>query len=126
MQGRTHGLTRRVVSLIFGLRMAGFLCLTFLLLAPSARAQVSTASVNGVIRDPKAAVISGATIVLRNVETSVERTSVSNNAGEYVILNITPGRYTLQANASGFNPQKTAELVLTVDQIATFDFSLAI
>ena len=126
MQDRTEGFARQVMSLIPGLRIAGFLCLTLLLLAGSARAQVSTASVNGVIRDPKGAVISGATIVLHSVETSVEHTSVSNNSGEYVILNITPGRYTIQANALGFNPQKTAEFVLAVDQVATFDFSLAV
>jgi hypothetical protein len=71
-------------------------------------------------------VIPGATIVLRSVETSVEHSSVSNSAGDYVILNITPGRYTIQANAKGFNPQKTSEFVLAVDQIATFDFSLKV
>src|ERR1700728_2354567 len=126
MQDRTEGFARQIMSLIPGLRFAGFLSLTLLLLAGSARAQVSTASVNGVIRDPKGSVISGAAIVLHSVETSVEHTSVSNNAGEYVILNITPGRYTIQANSPGFNPQKTSEFVLAVDQIATFDFALSI
>ena len=126
MQDRTEGFARHVMSLIPGLRIAGFLCLTLLLMVGSARAQVSTASVNGVIRDPKGAAISGATIVLHSVETSVEHSSVSNSSGEYVILNITPGRYTIQANAPGFNPQKTAEFVLAVAQTATFDFSLSI
>ena len=32
----------------------------------------------------------------------------------------------IQASAQGFNPQKVAEFVLAVDQIATFDFSLAL
>jgi hypothetical protein len=126
MQDRTEGFARQIMSLIPGPRFAGFLSLTLLLLAGSARAQVSTASVNGVIRDPKGSVISGAAIVLHSVETSVEHTSVSNNSGEYVILNITPGRYTIQANSPGFNPQKTSEFVLAVDQIATFDFALSI
>jgi hypothetical protein len=102
------------------------LCLILLLLAGHAIAQVSTASVNGAVRDPQGAVIPGATILLRSVETSVEHSSVSNSAGDYVILNITPGRYTIQANAKGFNPQKTSEFVLAVDQIATFDFSLKV
>ena len=97
-----------------------------MLLSPACRAQVSTASVNGVVRDPQGAVIPGATIVLHSVETSVEHTSVSNSAGNYVILNITPGRYTIGANAQGFTPQKTEEFVLAVNQIATFDFSLKV
>ncbi len=75
----------------FGLRTAGLLTVLLLLIAGSASAQVSTASVNGVVRDPKGAVIPGATIVLASVDTSVEHTSVSNGSGEYVFLNITPG-----------------------------------
>lgn len=97
-----------------------------LLLSVPCGAQVSTASVNGVVRDPQGAVVPGATIVLHSVETSVEHSSVSNSAGNYVILNITPGRYTIQASAQGFTPQKTEEFELAVNQIATFDFSLKV
>src|ERR1700733_7805340 len=111
---------------LLGLRTAGLLTVLLLLLAGSASAQLSSASVNGVIRDPKGSVIPGASIVLASVDTSVEHTSVSNGAGDYVFLNITPGRYTLSASAQGFNPQKVAEFVLAVSQIATFDFALAV
>src|SRR5271156_5180317 len=51
---------------------AGILAILLLLLAGTATAQVSTASVNGVIRDPKGAVIPGATIVLHSMETSID------------------------------------------------------
>src|ERR1700733_2802608 len=91
---------------LLGLRTAGLFTALLLLLAGSASAQVSTASVNGVIRDPKGSVVPGANITLSSVDTSVEKTSVSNGSGEYVFLNITPGRYTLGASAQGFNPQK--------------------
>jgi hypothetical protein len=126
MRHRAHGFLRQAGRVIQILRLASLLSLVFLLVAGSANAQVSTASVNGVIRDPKGAVIPGATVVLRNGATSIEHTSVSNNAGEYVILNVTPGKYTIEANAKGFSPQKTAEFQLAVDQIATFDFSLTV
>src|ERR1700733_6957693 len=109
-----------------GLRTAGLLTVLLLLLAGSASAQVSTASVNGVVRDPKGAVIPGATIVLASVDTSVEHTSVSNGSGEYVFLNITPGSYTLSASAQGFNPQKVDAFVLAVSQIATVDFTMTV
>jgi len=105
---------------------AVLLGLVLLLFASSAIAQVSTASVNGVIRDPKGAVIAGATVVLQNVDTTVEHPTVTNNSGAYVILDVTPGKYTLQVNSTGFNPQKTAEFVLAVDQIATFDFAMVV
>jgi Carboxypeptidase regulatory-like domain len=126
MHRRAQGFFRQAGSLLPGMRTAGFLSLLLLLLAGSATAQVSSASVNGVIRDPKGAVIPGATIVLTGVDTSVEHTSVSNGSGDYVFLNITPGRYTISASAPGFNPQKVSEFVLAVSQIATYDFSLAV
>ena len=113
-------------SSLLGLRTAGLLTVLLLLLAGSASAQVSTASVNGVVRDPKGAVIPGATIVLASVDTSVEHTSVSNGSGDYVFLNITPGSYTLSASAQGFNPQKVDAFVLAVSQIATVDFNLTV
>jgi hypothetical protein len=109
-----------------GVQAAGALGLLLLLLVGSAGAQVSTASINGVIRDPNGAVISGATILLKNTATSVEHTSTSNNAGEYVFLNIVPGTYTIEASANGFNPERLAPFILAVDQVATFDFSLKI
>jgi outer membrane receptor protein involved in Fe transport len=127
MQDHELGLARQGgISSLLGLRTAALLSVLLLLLVSSASAQVSTASVNGVIRDPKGSVIPGASIVLASVDTSVEHTSVSNGSGEYVFLNITPGRYTLSASAQGFNPQKVAEFVLAVSQIATFDFALTV
>lgn len=89
-------------------------------------AQLSSASVNGTIRDQKGAVIPGATVVLHNVDTSVDHQVVSNGSGAYAILNLSPGHYTLEAKASGFDPERIAAFVLAVDQVATFDFSLAV
>ena len=126
MQDRTQDFARGAGSLISRMRTASLFGLLVLMCAGSAIAQVSTATVNGVIRDPKGAVIQGATVTLTSIETTVQHPTVSNNAGEYVLLNIAPGRYVLSASASGFNPQKTAEFVLAVSQTATFDFALSV
>src|SRR3984893_2766331 len=121
-----HNFRRFTPRVLRNLFAACTIAAILMLLSSACRAQVSTASVNGVVRDPQGAVIPGATIVLHSVETSVEHSSVSNSAGNYVILNITPGRYTIGASAPGFTPQKTEEFVLAVNQIATFDFSLKV
>jgi Carboxypeptidase regulatory-like domain len=98
-----------------------------LCLAPAlSMAQLSTASINGVVEDPQGAAIPHATISLRNVATSVENSALSNSSGAYQFLNIAPGNYTLTATASGFSPVKIAEFTLTVNQIATFNFHLKV
>lgn len=104
------------------------LALAFIWLAVEipAFAQLSTASVNGVVTDAQGAVIPKATISLTNVATSVENTTISNSAGHYAFLNITPGSYTLTATASGFTPMKVSAFTLAVNQIATVNFQLKV
>ncbi len=89
-------------------------------------AQLSTASLSGSARDSSGAVIANASIVLHSVDTSVERASVTNGAGEYIFLNISPGRYTLDAKATGFSSQQIPEFTLTVGQTATMNFTLGV
>src|SRR6202022_1467672 len=98
---------------------AGAIAAIVLLFSLPCVAQLSTASVNGVIRAPKGAVIPGAAVVLHNVDTGVDHQSVSNDSGAFVITNIVPGKYTLRASAAGFRQQQVAPFVLAVDQIAT-------
>ncbi|RXS98200.1 carboxypeptidase regulatory-like domain-containing protein [Silvibacterium dinghuense] len=88
--------------------------------------QVSTASLNGVVKDPQGAAIPNAAVKLRNLDTNVERTTTTNSDGVYAIVSILPGHYTLEATANGFGTQQIPSFTLVVDQIATYDFSLAI
>src|SRR6202167_6782534 len=101
-------------SLFPGMQRLGILSLLLLFLAGTASAQVSTASINGVIRDPSGAVIPGASIVLTNVDTSVERTSTTNEAGAYGFVSIPPGNYTIEGSAKGFSSPKVVALVVAV------------
>jgi hypothetical protein len=96
------------------------------LLAGTARAQVSDATLHGAVRDQSGAVITAATVTLRNLDTAVEKTTTSNGAGEYSFQSITPGRYTLDATAPGFSPKQVSEFILTVGQAADIDFSLSV
>ena len=89
-------------------------------------AQLSTASLSGVIHDQSGANIPKANVVLRNVDTSVEKTTVSNSVGAYLFLNITPGHYTLRATATGFSTTQIPPFTLTVGQTATVDLSLKV
>jgi carboxypeptidase family protein len=97
----------------------------FLTTLSAAFAQLSTATLNGVVRDSSGAVVAKADVVLRNTETTVERSTLSNDTGEYVFVNMAPGRYTLAVSVAGFASKRVAEFVLGVNQTATIDVSLA-
>lgn len=95
------------------------------LLAASAFGQLSSATLNGVVRDSSGAVIPRASVVLSNVDTGIERPSTSNESGTYVFVDITPGRYSLKVTAQGFSTKQVSAFVLAVNQTATIDVALA-
>ena len=97
----------------------------FALSTPSALAQLSSATLNGVVRDSTGAVIAKAGLVLTNVDTGIERPGTSNDSGNYVFVDITPGRYSLKATAEGFSTKQVSAFVLAVNQTATIDVVLA-
>ena len=88
--------------------------------------QVSTATLNGTVRDPSAGAVPQAIVTLKNLETGVERTTETNTPGNYVLLYIPPGRYALEITKQGFKTAKQQEFTLTVNQTSTFDFTLEV
>src|SRR5207249_5741658 len=102
------------------------LCLITILVfsTATALAQLSTASLNGVVRDSTGAVVSKASATLHNSDTGVERNTFTNDAGTYVFSDINPGRYTLKVTAPSFSTKQVSDFVLAVSQTATIDITL--
>src|SRR5260370_12361864 len=90
------------------------------------QAQLSTATVTGVVKDSNGSVIPGVNMVLKNTETTNERTALTNGAGNYVFLSVTPGSYTLEATAPGFEVTKISKITLDVNQTATLDITMQV
>jgi len=111
-------------------RFSLFFALLFgivLLLSPSsAAAQLSSAAINGMVRDTTGAVVNGADIVLRDVSTGTERKAASNTAGNFAFIDVAPGSYTLAVSKPGFSTARQTAFVLYVNQTATFNFALAV
>src|SRR5579863_1223823 len=91
-----------------------------------ARAQVSTASITGTIRDATGSAVPEAVIILRNPSTGVDRSTSSNTAGNYAFLSVSPGAYTLSSEKTGFASSSIQPFTLAVNQTATFDFTLTV
>lgn len=85
----------------------------------------STATLAGTVKDPTGAVLPGATVVVHNNGTGVNRTITSDSAGQYVIPSLQPGDYNVTVSAPGFSRFTVKSYVLQVDQKATLDVPLA-
>jgi len=104
-------------------RLVGFLAfLLWTTLAAPAFAQ--NAQIAGAVRDSSGAVIPGATITARNVETGFTRTAVTDGQGEYRLPSLPPGRYAVTTELSGFSNETRPDITLIIDQTAIINFSL--
>src|SRR6266436_3635960 len=102
------------------------LALSLGLLQGNLYAQLSSAAVTGVVRDASGSVVAGVKLVLTNIDTTVKHTAESNSAGNYVFLSITPGNYSLEATAPGFQTTQMSRFTLAVNQTATIDVGLQV
>jgi hypothetical protein len=99
--------------------------LVFLLTASFAvRAQTITGSIRGTVTDPSGAVVIGASVTATNVATGVATKTVTNNSGQYNVLFLPIGHYTITAVAPGFNTTSIGPFNLQIDQTAKIDVGL--
>lgn len=93
---------------------------------PHALAQRATASVAGSVTDASQAAVPGASILVRNLDTGVERTVESNDLGYYAIPALPAGPYSITVSKVGFQTNSISRVVLVVDQAATFNVALKV
>lgn len=91
-----------------------------------ALAQVTTATLSGTAKDATAAVLPGVTVTVKNVETGVTRTVVSDDQGRYHAPNLSVGGYQVTAELQGFQTEVRTGITLTVGREAIVDFTLKI
>src|SRR5436190_13838923 len=80
----------------------------FIVFSIAVFAQSDTAQISGFVKDASGAGVPGATVVLKNEATSIERRTTTNSSGYYVVPSMPPGNYTVTAESKGFRRfQKT-------------------
>ncbi len=72
------------------------------------------ASINGTVVDAQGGVLPGVTMTLRNIDTGVLRTTVTDADGIYRFAGLAPGRYDIKSELAGFTPVEIKETTLTI------------
>src|SRR5579862_5399379 len=97
-----------------------------LVMAPSLMAQsLVSGDLTGTVTDPSGAVVSGATVTLKNDANGQTRTTTTNSSGAYRFSLLQPGSYTVTANAQGFSKAQASTSV-NVGQATIADVKLAV
>jgi len=82
-----------------------------------AGAQSLTGQLSGTVVDSSDAVLPGVTITLVNELSGDQRTTVSNDSGNFVFAAVQAGTYTVKAELSGFQTIETKGIVLRLGEI---------
>src|SRR5215212_7337356 len=102
-----------------------FLSLMFVLLvAPATFGQTVTGTLQGTVSDSKGAVVAGADVVIRNLETGQERNIKTNGDGRYDATFLPLGRYVVTASGTGFSKVAQENIEVTLNQTRVVDFTL--
>src|SRR5258708_6832513 len=88
--------------------------------------QITTGVIQGTIVDPSGAVVSGATVEAKNINTNSTRTVSTQADGRFTFLGLTPGNYKIKASKSGFTTVVQENVELNVGQSVNLSFGMKI
>src|SRR5438105_11493330 len=110
------------VSMVRRWALASGVLFSLLLLSASAFAQEG--SIIGTAADDTKAVLPGVNVTATDQETGRVATAVTNEKGEYRLLRLLPGKYTVQAELSGFSSVILKDVELLVGNNLTIPFTM--
>src|SRR5580693_8692358 len=82
------------------------------------------ATIVGTVTDPSGAVVPNVTVTLTNTETGATHVIPTNDAGQYVAVDLQIGHYKVKAEAKGFKVAEQKDIVLTVGDRVRADFQM--
>jgi hypothetical protein len=93
---------------------------------PAAAQVGAVGQIRGEVRDPTGALIPGAQVTARNLETGVLRQAPSNANGYFVILGVDPGTYEVKCSKEGFKSSVRPQVGVQTQQVSTVDITLTL
>lgn len=82
--------------------------------------------ISGTVYDAAQAVVPNAKVTVRRAETGFERVVLTNSVGQYRVVLLDPGLYTVTAEKTGFAPRTAEGVLVTVGASVGVDFVLEV
>lgn len=104
--------------------MSALAALAFILIASPAAAQTVTGTLQGTVTDATGAVLPGAMVTIKNIDTGASREITTNAVGFYSAPFLPIGAYTVTARLSGFGTMVRDNVDVGLNQTRVADFQL--
>ncbi|HVZ21929.1 MAG TPA: carboxypeptidase regulatory-like domain-containing protein [Vicinamibacterales bacterium] len=105
-------------------RVLGVLVAGLVLHASPAAAQTFYGGIRGIVRSRRGTVLRSVSVQLTEQNRGLTRTTVSNDAGQYVFARVSPGTYAVRATARGYKAFERAGVRLDTQAFLTVDILL--
>jgi hypothetical protein len=92
--------------------------------ASSSFGQSTFGSIIGTVKDASGAVVPGATVKIINTDENTTHPVKSNASGDYELLNVLPGHYSVTVSSSGFETFTATDVLLVARQTLRVDATL--
>lgn len=93
--------------------------------SPSAlRAQSTFGTLLGTVKDKTGAVVPGASVLITNTDEGSSRNVTTDANGDYELVDVKPGHYSVSVSKAGFQTSKVTGLTLTARQTLRVDVNL--
>ncbi len=102
------------------------LAAAMLFLNSSAHGQTGNATLQGRVMDASGAVIPDAQVSIKNTETGVARTVTSDMSGQFVVVGLLPGTYSIHVEHAGFKSADLNGITLNVGSSDQIPIHLAV
>ncbi|MBV9612937.1 MAG: carboxypeptidase regulatory-like domain-containing protein, partial [Acidobacteriaceae bacterium] len=116
----------RGIEMRRGVRSLGYGLLLLFLAAGFALGQLGTATIRGTVTDTQGAVVPGARVEVKNVQTGVTTALVTDSDGLYVAPSLPIGEYQVQVQMQGFETALREKIALAVGEQRQIDIGLQI
>ncbi len=80
--------------------------------------------INGKVTDANGAIVVGATITAIQIDQKVERSAITDTNGRFIIIELSPGKYSVRVYTKGFGVETRTDLDTISGQTIRLDFSL--
>jgi hypothetical protein len=91
-----------------------------------ASAQSTGGRILGRVADSSGAVLAGVKVTATNEATGANRSVLTNDSGDYVLVEVQPATYTIQFELTGFKKNEQKGIIVDVNQVVTLNSALQI
>jgi hypothetical protein len=95
-------------------------------LAVPMTAQLVSGNISGTVTDVQNAVVAGAKVVVRNTDTNLTVSAITQSDGRFHVDNLPIGKYSVTVTQQGFETQLFSEIVVQANRTVTLDVGLKV